>query len=886
MPIDPVCGMTVEPQDAAGRSDYDGTTYYFCNPNCKKKFDADPESFLRAEGEEPGPGPAEESAEAGTETITLRLTGMSCASCAQTIEKALKRTDGVAEASVNFAAETASVQFDPSRANRAVLVAAVRGAGYDVAEPEGQVRLRISDMSCESCARTITKALRKRAGVLEARVNFASEVATVRFEPGTVSVDDLIETVRQAGYTAVESGEAAAGEEDLSVEEMRRARRHMIVAWAFTVPIIAIMVPFMSGLEALAPYQTLYEWAMVLLALPVLAIPGRKTYTSAFRSLRNLSANMDVLIMLGTAAAFITGPLNLLGMPILNYAGVGAMIMAFHLTGRYVEAKAKGRASQAIRKLLELEAKTARVVRDGEEVEVPVDQIQVGEVMIVRPGEKVPTDGKVVEGRSSVDESMATGESMPVTKKVGDEVIGATINQEGVLRVEATRVGKDTFLSQVVKMVQEAQGSRVPIQAFADRVTAYFVPVVVGLSVLTFALWLLFPGQFVRVAQFAQRFLPWVNPELTPLSLAVFAGVAVMVIACPCALGLATPTALMVGSGMGARNGILIRSGEAIQTMKDVRTIVFDKTGTITKGQPEVTDLVPLQGATEDEVLLYAGSAETDSEHPLARAVVNRARQAGVELKKASDFEAVSGKGVRASVEGKTVLVGTRGLMDEIGVDHSPATQAMERLENEAKTSVLVAVDDVVIGAIGIADTLKEESARAIATLQKMGFQVAMITGDNQRTAEAIAGKVGIARVLAGVLPDRKAEEIRRLQEEVGKVAMVGDGINDAPALTQADVGIALGTGTDIAIESADITLVRGSLDAVISAVKLSRATFRKIKQNLFWAFGYNVVAIPAAMLGLLHPLIAEAAMAFSSVSVVSNSTLLQRTDISGDSEG
>ncbi len=812
MPIDPVCGMTVEPEDAAGTSEYDGRTIYFCNLSCKERFDAGPQKFLQQQPEaEEDEGPEPEPVEGGETAV-----------------------------------------------------------------------LRIGDMSCESCARTITKALRRREGVNDARVNFATEEATVRYEPGVVSVEDLVAVVHEAGYTAT------AGEEDVSVREMEKARARMVAVWAITAPIIAVMVVFMIGLDmlhirALEAYNTYAQWAMVLLAVPALAGPGRKTYSSALRSLGNLSANMDVLIMLGTGAAFITGPLSLAGLPILNYAGVGAMIMAFHLTGRYVEARAKGRASQAIRKLLELEAKTARVLRDGEEVEVPVDQIEVGEVMVVRPGEKVPTDGRVVDGRSSVDESMATGESMPVTRRPGDEVIGATINQEGLLKVEATRVGKDTFLSQVIKMVQQAQGSRVPIQAFADRVTAFFVPAVITLSLLTFAAWLILPGPLGRVAAFAHGFLPWVQPGLSAVSLAVFAGVAVMVIACPCALGLATPTALMVGSGMGAQNGILIRSGEAIQTMKDVRTIVFDKTGTITRGRPQVTDVVALEGVEERELMAMAGAVETGSEHPLARAVVEQAKADGLELSEVREFEAVSGKGVRGQVGGKAVVVGTRGLMEEVGVDHAPAAEAMERLENEAKTSVLVAVDGRVAGVIGIADTVKEESARAIAALQAMGFEVAMITGDNERTARAIADKVGIDRVLAGVLPDRKAEEVRRLQEQVGLVAMVGDGINDAPALTQADVGIALGTGTDIAIESADITLVRGSLDAVVSAVKLSRATFRKIKQNLFWAFGYNVIAIPAAMLGLLHPLIAEAAMAFSSVSVVSNSTLLQRADISGE---
>jgi Cu+-exporting ATPase len=811
--------MTVEPEEAAGRSEHKGSTYYFCNVRCKERFDADPESFLSGQAAEEEPAATCQAFdEAAIESVTFPVGGMSCASCARTIETSLRKVPGVAEASVNFAAETARVRYDPRRAGFADFVKAVSDSGYEVVE-------------------------------------------------------------RPAGA-------GAGGAEDESVRQMGRARARMMLAWAVTGPILALMLLFMTGATAVRAYDQAYEWLVVLLAVPVLALAGFSTYRSALKGLRHLSANMDVLIMLGTGAAFVTGPLHLVWPDrLLNYAGVGAMIMAFHLTGRYVEARARGRASQAIRQLLELGAKSAHVLRDGREAEVAVEEIAVGDVMVVRPGEKIPTDGVVVDGRSGVDESMATGESVPVSKKPGDEAIGGTINQRGLLNVRATKVGQDTFLAQVVRMVQEAQGSAVPIQALADRVTGYFVPAVVALSAFTFVMWLALHPVLVQVAERAHSVLPWVNPGLSALSLAVFAGVSVMVIACPCALGLATPTALMVGSGIGARRGILIRSGEAIQTMKDVRVIVFDKTGTITKGRPEVTDVVPLGGATERDALAAAASLETASEHPLAQAVVRKAEEAGLSIAKPVEFEAVAGKGIKGKVGGKFVLVGTRGLMEESGVEHAAAEEALERLEREAKTTMLVAIDGRLAGAIGIADTVKPGSADAIARLKDLGFEVAMITGDNERTARAIADKVGIARVLAGVLPDRKAAEIKRLQAEVGPVAMVGDGINDAPALVQADVGIALGTGTDIAIESADITLVRGDLGAVVSAVKLSRATFRKIKQNLFWAFGYNVVAIPAAMLGLLHPLIAEAAMAFSSVSVVSNSTLLQRADISPDGE-
>ncbi|MDH5449890.1 MAG: copper-translocating P-type ATPase, partial [Candidatus Bathyarchaeota archaeon] len=549
-----------------------------------------------------------------------------------------------------------------------------------------------------------------------------------------------------------------------------------------------------------------------------------------------------------------------------------------------IEAKAKGRASQAIRRLLELEAKTARILRENKEVEVPIDEVEVGDVMIVRPGEKIPTDGVVIEGESGVDESMATGESMPVLKKSGDEVIGATINQRGLLKARATKIGKDTFLSQVIKMVEEAQGSKVPIQEFADRVTGYFVPTVLILASLTVVLWLAFPGVIGSVGAWASQFLPWVDPTLSVFSLAVFATVATLVIACPCALGLATPTVLMVGSGMGAENGVLIRRGEAIQTLKDIKVIVFDKTGTITKGQPDVTDTIPVKGFQEHEVLRLAASVEKGSEHPLAEAIIRKAEEEGLELMKLEKFEAITGRGIKGEIEGQsTILVGNRKLMNKEGVDYSSLESELKRLEEEAKTAMLVAKNNKCVGVIAEADTLKDDSVEAIAELEKLGLQTTMLTGDNRRTGEAIARKVGISKVLAEVLPDKKVAEIQRLQEEVGLVAMVGDGINDAPALTQANVGIAIGTGTDIAIEAGDIVLVRGNLSDVVKAVKLSRATFRKIKQNLFWAFFYNVVMIPFAMLGLAHPVIAEIAMATSSITVVTNANLLRRTNIQPD---
>jgi Cu+-exporting ATPase len=799
------------------------------------------------------------------------------------VEKALAGAAGVNAASVNLATETARVEYEPDRTSPDELAEAVRAAGYDVRTPEARLTLAVSGMSCQACVQKITKSLRGLEGVSQANVSLSSDSATVRYDPDRVTLDDLITAVEDAGYGAEEQESGGAAEGDEAGEEMRRAFRRLLLAWGLTVPIILLMLPVMFGLVDSATLHTAAEWIITLLAVPALAVAGFKTYRSALRGFAHLAPNMDALIMLGSGAAFLTGVLWALGVPIYNYAGVGAMIMAFHLTGRYVEAKARGKASQAIRKLLELGAKTARVVRDGEETEVPVDEIEVDDVMVVRPGEKIPTDGVVVEGRSTVDESMATGESVPVTKEPDDEVIGATVNQEGLLKVRATRVGEETFLSQVVEMVREAQASTVPIQTFADRVTSGFVPTIIVLSTLTFIAWLILPGTLSKVPTWAAQWLPWVNAELAGVSLALFAAIAVMVIACPCALGLATPTALMVGTGLGAQRGILIRSGEAIQIMKDVRVIVFDKTGTITAGKPKVTEMEMVGDASAEDVWRYAASLEEGSEHPIARAVVARAEEEGIEPADAADFQAVAGKGVRGKVGDEDVVVGTESFMAEQGVSCEEAEDILKQMGDNARTTVLVAAGGRLLGVIGVADTVKESSPGALAELKRMGFELVMITGDNERIAQAVADEVGLDRVVAGVLPDRKADEVQNLRNEYGVVAMVGDGINDAPALAQADVGIALGTGTDIAIESADITLVRGDLQSVVSAVKLSRATFRKIKQNLFWAFGYNLVAIPAAMLGLLHPVIAEAAMAFSSVSVVTNSTLLKRADIGGE---
>jgi Cu+-exporting ATPase len=834
--------------------------------------------------------------------ITLPVQGMTCASCVAHVERALKNVDGVADVNVNLATEKASVELTPGGSEVSKLISAVRDSGYDVATEK--VSLPIGGMTCASCVAHVEEALAKTPGVLNVNVNLATEKASVEYIPTVTGLPDFRRAVADVGYDVLptlqqplDGAQDTAAEEELSreVRKMQTARRRMILAWAFTGPIILWMLPEM--LFGLAwPNEMIFKLGMLLLATPVLFWVGQHTYVAAWRSSIHGAPNMDALIAMGTGASFLTGIATFFA-PIPTYAGVAAMIMAFHLTGRYVEASAKGRASQAIRKLLELGAKTARILVDGTEREVPIDEVQVGDVMVTRPGEKIPTDGVVVEGESAVDESMATGESMPVNKHPGDEVIGATVNQDGLLKVRATRVGKDTFLAQVVRMVEEAQGTKVPIQAFADRVTSVFVPIVIGVALLTFLAWFLFPDALRPVAEWAAGLLPWVDPSLNTFTLALITTVSVLVIACPCALGLATPTALMVGSGIGAENGILIRSGEAIQAMRDVRVVVFDKTGTLTKGKPEVTDQISnhksanqrISESANDESLRWAASVEVGSEHPLGKALVRQAEEQGIVLGELRDFEALRGKGVRGVVDSKSVLVGSRALLEEHGVAVAVMEDEMRRLEDEGKTAMLVAVDGELLGLLAVADTLKEDAVDAVRELRALGLRTAMITGDNQRTARAIALQVGIDHVLAEVLPEDKLIEVQRLQAELalssskgtgGLVAMVGDGINDAPALTQADVGIAIGTGTDIAIEAADITLVRGDLSGVVSAVRLSRATFNKVMQGLFWAFFYNVVMIPLAILGMMHPVLAEIAMATSSVTVVTNANLLRRVDI------
>jgi P-type Cu+ transporter len=765
--------------------------------------------------------------------------------------------------------------------SQAAAVAHERRIAADAGET---ARLIVPGMGSDHCAGIVSGSIRRLPGIGEVATSIASHRVTVRFDPGATTPEAIRSAVERAGYevAAVEEAGAlakAAEAEDVEERYLARAWRRLWIAAIPTTLIMILMMVHMFWLPVPG-----YLALVALLAFPVVFLEGGlATHRSAWRSLTNRTANMDVLISMGSLPPYLIGLIGFV-YPMTSFIEMAATIMTFHLLGRYLETRAKGRASQAIKKLVTLGAKTATVLRDGGEVEVAVAELQAGDVMLVRPGAKIPTDGEIVEGASHLDESIATGESVPVEKGPGDAVIGATINKEGLLKVRATRVGADTFLSQVIRLVEEAQGSKVPIQEFADRVTGRFVPAVILISLASFMVWLLLADVLRPILLWGATFLPWVDPTLAPILVATLSAIAVLVIACPCALGLATPTAIMVSSGMGAERGVLIRSGEAIQTLKDIKVIVLDKTGTITRGQPSLTDVIAAASFSEEEVLRSAAAVEGGSEHPLGQAIVSGARERGLELPALEAFKAITARGVRGRVEGRLVRVGSRRLLDEAGIDPGGLEDALLRLENQGKTAMLVAIDDRAAGIVAVADTIKDDSKAAIAALKELGIRPVMITGDNERTARHVAGQVGIEEVLAGVLPEGKVDAIRRLQEEHGQVvAMVGDGINDAPALKQANVGIAIGAGADVAIEAADVTLVRGELTKVVETVRLSRATFRKILQNMFWAWAYNVAAIPIAALGLLHPMIGVIAMTASSLSVIGNSLLLRRARLGVD---
>ncbi|EOH95086.1 heavy metal translocating P-type ATPase [Enterococcus haemoperoxidus ATCC BAA-382] len=811
------------------------------------------------------------------EAKTFDIEGMTCASCAQTVEKATAKLTGVSKATVNLATEKLNVEYDESKLSERDIQKAVSDAGYEALSNVQQRTFDIEGMTCASCAQTIEKATSKLTGVTKASVNLATEKMVVDFDPSIINVSDITKAVSDAGYEAIEQVDSA----DTVDKDREKKQKHIKEMWqrfwlsaVFTVPLLYVAMGHMVGLPLptfLDPMMHAETFAMVqlVLTIPVLYL-GRSFFTVGFKALFKGHPNMDSLVALGTSAAVAYSlygtAMIFAGDPqftmALYYESAGVILTLITL-GKYFEAVSKGKTSEAIKKLMGLAPKNARVFRNGQEMEIPVDSVQLDDTIIVRPGEKIPVDGVVIEGSSAIDESMLTGESMPVEKKIGDNVIGASINKNGSFRFKATKVGKDTALSQIIKLVEDAQGSKAPIAKMADKISGVFVPIVMVLSVLAGLAWY-FLGQE-----------SWV--------FALTITISVLVIACPCALGLATPTAIMVGTGKGAENGVLIKSGDALETTHKIETIVFDKTGTITEGKPKVTDIVTINDISRDELLRLAASAEKGSEHPLGEAIVNGAEEKNLAFAKTEDFAAIPGHGIEVTIEGSRLLLGNKKLMDDRGISLGNLGVTSDQLAEQGKTPMYIAKDGKIAGIIAVADTIKPNSIPAIKKLHQMGIEVAMITGDNKRTAQAIAKQVGIDRVLSEVLPEDKANKVMKLQKEGKKVAMVGDGINDAPALAQADIGIAIGSGTDVAMESADIVLMRSDLMDVPTAVELSKATIKNIKENLFWAFAYNTLGIPVAMgvlylFGgpLLNPMIAGAAMSFSSVSVLLNALRLK----------
>lgn len=793
-----------------------------------------------------------------TTSTTIQIGGMSCAACANRVEKGLSALPGVEKAGVNFAIEKASITYDKTKVGMKDFAAKIESLGFQV--DKDKVELKITGMSCAACSTRIEKVLNKMPGVYSAVVNLAMEKATVEFNQYEASVNDIKSRIEGLGFGAHNTNNTSDVDEEKEARksEVGHQRFRLILATVFTIPLLLAMIFHMMGSMGAAAHILLNPYLQWALATPVQFIAGWQFYRGAYMTLKNGSANMDVLVALGTSAAYFYSIANVFQNRNELYFETSAILITLIILGKLLEATAKGRTSEAIKALMGLQAKKARVLRAGLEVDIQVEDVLAGDIVVVRPGEKIPVDGSIIEGTSTVDESMLTGESLPVDKKVGDEVVGATINKFGTFKFEATKVGKDTVLAQIVRIVEEAQGSKAPIQRFADVVSGYFVPTVVGIAVLTFAGWYFIfdPGNFSR---------------------ALVNFTAVLVIACPCALGLATPTSIMVGTGKGAENGILIKGAEHLENAHRLTTIVLDKTGTITKGQPEVTDIISLTDVSAEEILAMAVRAEKNSEHPLAQAIVSYGKEQGVSIEDPDNFIAVPGHGVNVTINGKKILVGTRKLMRDNNIDFLNYTGKIEQLESQGKTVMLMAIEQQMTGLLAVADTVKESSAEAVSELKMLGIEVWMITGDNERAAKAIANTVGIDNVLAEVLPEHKAEKVQSLKQEGKVVAMVGDGINDAPALATSDVGFAIGTGTDVAIEAADITLMRGDLKGIVAAIKLSKATMRNIKQNLFWALVYNSLGIPVAAAGFLSPVLAGTAMAFSSVSVVTNALRLKR---------
>ncbi|MEL3959980.1 heavy metal translocating P-type ATPase [Lysinibacillus endophyticus] len=795
---------------------------------------------------------------------SIQITGMTCAACATRIEKVLNKMDGVEKASVNLALEKSTIQYDPSKLSEIDFEKKIEAIGYGVVKQKAE--FEITGMTCAACATRIEKVLNKTNGVASASVNLALEKATIKFNPSEITIADLIARVEKLGYGAHQKQENKE-QVDYREKHIKEQQRKFIISAILSLPLLWTMVGHFAFTSFLyVPDFLMNPWIQLFLATPVQFIIGKQFYVGAYKALRNGSANMDVLVVMGTSAAYFYSVYQTIITVGTNHAPhlyfeTSAVLITLILLGKLFEAKAKGRSSEAIKKLMGLQAKTAIVVRAGVEKEVPLEEVVIGDMILVKPGEKIPVDGEVIEGITAVNESMLTGESLPVDKEIGDTLYGSTINKNGFIKMKATKVGRDTALAQIIKVVEDAQGSKAPIQRMADQISGIFVPIVVGIAILTFLVWII-----------------WVNPGEFTSALEVL--IAVLVIACPCALGLATPTSIMAGSGRAAEFGILFKGGEHLEQTQNIDTVVVDKTGTVTHGKPVLTDVYVANGQNEENFLSLIGAAEKQSEHPLAQAIVQGIQEKGVELGNIQYFEAIPGFGVQATISGQGVVIGTRKLMTQYGIDIQHVLSLMEKLERDGKTAMLAGINGQYAGLVAVADTIKDTSREAVQRLQKMGIKVIMMTGDNERTAQAIGKEVGVDAVIAEVLPEGKAEEVKKLQQQGKKVAMVGDGINDAPALATADIGMAIGTGTDVAMEAADITLIRGDLNSIADAILMSRKTMRNIKQNLFWAFAYNTLGIPIAAIGLLAPWVAGAAMAFSSVSVVLNALRLQRVTL------
>lgn len=805
--------------------------------------------------------------DAALKEVHLPISGMTCAACSSRIEKGLNKLDGVQEASVNLALEKAAIKYNPDVTSVEAFEKKIEDLGYAVVLEKAEFELL--GMTCAACSGRIEKGLNKLPGVKQAVVNLALETGTVEFNPEQVSVQEMIKKVENLGYQAKVKTDKDQEIEGYREKEIEKQKGKFVFSLILSIPLFWSMVGHFEFTSFIyVPDMFMNPWVQLALAAPVQFFIGKQFYVGAYKALRNKSANMDVLVALGTSAAFFYSLYQSLlsigsnGHMVELYYETSAILITLIILGKLFEARAKGRSSEAIKKLMGLQAKTATVLREGEEIEIPLEEVIAGDIIFVKPGEKIPVDGEIIEGQSALDESMLTGESVPVDKTAGDTVIGSTLNKNGFLKIKATKVGKDTALSQIIKVVEEAQGSKAPIQRMADKISGIFVPIVVSIAVVTFLVWYL-----------------WVSPGNFAEALEKL--IAVLVIACPCALGLATPTSIMAGSGRAAEYGVLFKGGEHLELTHEITTVVLDKTGTVTHGKPVLTDVITEGNIEEMAFLQLVGSAEKQSEHPLAEAIVKGIKDKGINLFYPQEFEAIPGYGIKAKVEGKDLLVGTRRLMEKYDINVHSAKLEMETLEENGKTAMLVAVDGQYAGIVAVADTIKETSRNAINRLKQLGIEVIMITGDNKRTAQAIAEEVGIDSAIAEILPEGKAEEVKKLQNQGKKVAMVGDGINDAPALAVADIGMAIGTGTDVAMEAADITLMRGDLNSIADAILMSKKTIRNIKQNLFWAFAYNTLGIPVAALGFLAPWLAGAAMAFSSVSVVLNALRLQRVKVS-----